>query len=674
CAVTACHSTGDACESAHDCQGDQICSNGVCTLHDGSAPAPLGHACGTSGDCAQGLGCTTDSYGFPAGMCTDACSTSADCATNATCADVRATAAHARLCVPTCKAPADCRSGYTCCAALGGGCVPTGMCPDDGVAASATLGQGCSVTSDCGAGETCFNSPDFPGGFCSRNCDEAGQKGCPTAARCVESPLGAMCMPTCTGTCRSGTGNYTCAARTGSADSVCGPSTPIARTCAPPGSPFLVNGGTAGPASAPATCVRPDASSAVPFAQVQRLGTHRVNDVVSFTVPANAGAVNLVSQSVSSVDTITYNGFTLGNTVVPTLVKTPDGVTIFDDSVALKNDLSTETVYYGTSSPSTGVMSIPNTTAALNTLASGGALPAGTWQFTVNDYANECVNTSGCTGGSSQSTYDIQVIVKPRVPQTTATIDVAFYLVGVNSLTAATAVSNTSVQRMVKTLGALFANFGLCMGTVTFYDVPAWAKAKYATSIDADKDGVCDALSQMFTLSKSANSLNFFLVQDISSSNAGGEVVGIDGTIPGPSSLGGTVHSGAAVSASDLFSGSCGLSTSFSACGADRVAYIAAHEAGHWLGMYHTSEATGDSFDSLADTGTCVCKSCAPAGQQAACGASSSPTYVTPAMCSKSGNCTGGDNLMFWQLDPSYSKGNVSAQQGQVARANLVAQ
>jgi hypothetical protein len=315
-------------------------------------------------------------------------------------------------------------------------------------------------------------------------------------------------------------------------------------------------------------------------------------------------------------------------------------------------------------------MTIPNTTAGLDTLASGGVLPAGVWKFVVNDFAAECANTQDCTGGTSESTYDLSVLLK-GAPQASGTVDVAFYLVG-GTLNAGAAATNARVQRMVSTFGAIFANLGLCLGTVTFHDVPAWAKAKYATSIDADKDGPCDALSQMFTLARSSNTLNFFLVEAISSSSAGGQVVGIDGTIPGPSTLGGTVHSGAAVTGADLLSGTCtGTTPNFSSCGADRVAYIAAHEAGHWLGLYHTSEAGGADFDPLSDTSVCNCQVCGKT--PAKCGADQGPTLVSAADCSTV-SCGGGDNLMFWQLDESVSKGRASAQQGRVARANAVVQ
>jgi hypothetical protein len=139
----------------------------------------------------------------------------------------------------------------------------------------------------------------------------------------------------------------------------------------------------------------------------------------------------------------------------------------------------------------------------------------------------------------------------------------------------------------------------------------------------------------------------------------------VDGTIPGPSGFGGTVKGGAAVSIADLAAGTCETSFSPAQCGADSVAYIAAHEGGHWLGLYHTSEQDGETFDPLADTAACKCQACVPAAQVPQCGAS---TVVLGANCSQGTQvCGAASNLMFWLLDAN-SHGLVSPQQGTIMR------
>jgi hypothetical protein len=104
-------------------------------------------------------------------------------------------------------------------------------------------------------------------------------------------------------------------------------------------------------------------------------------------------------------------------------------------------------------------------------------------------------------------------------------------------------------------------------------------------------------------------------------------------------------------------------------CGPDEVAFIGAHETGHFLGLFHTTEQEGADFDPLTDTPKCPCLNCASAIDLPKC-TSSSPPLVTAGRCNVSSSCGGGDNLMFWLLSPGVSRGTLSAQQIQVMRLN----
>jgi hypothetical protein len=102
------------------------------------------------------------------------------------------------------------------------------------------------------------------------------------------------------------------------------------------------------------------------------------------------------------------------------------------------------------------------------------------------------------------------------------------------------------------------------------------------------------------------------------------------------------------------------------------VAYIAAHETGHFLGLFHTTEMEGADFDPISDTGKCPCLSCASAADKALCGKSTSrgAQLVDANQCTASATCAGGDNLMFWLLQTPASAGNLSAQQAAIMRLN----
>lgn len=442
-------------------------------------------------------------------------------------------------------------------------------------------------------------------------------------------------------------------------------------SCSAPSVGQLKSGGTAGPSQAPASCVKTVEGSSV---QAKKLGTHTVGDVLQFDVPRGTGSFTILSQAVSATDSITYSGSNLGNTVVPTLIKDPSGTVLYDDTVQSDADPSKATVFYGSESPVAGAFTIPNTTTLLHGVQSGGGLASGTWHFTVNDWAYECLTLNGCTGGSNKSQYDVQVVLRAASIPSSGTVNLGIYLVG-GSLTAASAVNDAAIARMLKTMSQFYSNAGLCLGTVTFYDVPDWAKTKYGSGLNVDDQSPCGDLSQMFTLSQPGNQLNLFLVDDMVAAQQGNAVVvGVDGSIPGPSTIGGTVNSGAAVSSADLSTTGCGSNVDVIHCGADEVAYIAAHEGGHWMGLYHPTEQNGDLFDPLSDTATCSCTSCAPSSQQSSCTQNnpnaSSPTLMEGSWCTTS-SCGGGENLMFWVIS-STSRGTLTSDQGGVVRANPV--
>jgi hypothetical protein len=431
---------------------------------------------------------------------------------------------------------------------------------------------------------------------------------------------------------------------------------------------------------------------------------HTVGDVMSFVVPQGTASITIVEQAIQAPDTVTFGitGANLSfddttvNTAVPHTVNSPDGSIGFDsvrDGQLLLPDYTGLPVYFFSLAPATGTLTIPNTTKGLSLVGATG-LPSGTWTAQISDWAYECaagigkgVTFDSCTQGSSDSTYDVTVIAKPMsggIPSS-GTLDVVLNLVATSvgaptpqPLNAAEAPSDGDVQRMVRTLQALYAKQSIAVN-VTYQDAPPDVQQRYATGVDIGQIGACSDLSQLFTKGVTGkNVLNIFLVSTLVQTTSSGRVttVGVDGTIPGPASIGGTVASGAVVSVADLRSGAskCGGTIDVTGCGADATAYIIAHEAGHFLGLYHLTEKYGFEFDPLAGTPTCKCTSCSRLPSTCADPAQGPPTStsatVTVSEClSASTGCGGGDNLMFW-LIASGSVGNLVDEQGQVMRAN----
>jgi hypothetical protein len=467
--------------------------------------------------------------------------------------------------------------------------------------------------------------------------------------------------------------------------------------------PTLVVGGL-NPAPDPgATCVKAVRDSGLepvppaPFGWID-LGEVDVGGVVAFAVPAGTASITLVEQWVSGgpdsgTVVVLSGGRAAGydNAAVIGELRDPSSAVVYNDfHTNAPADGSGDLVFVGLPQGVTGTLTYPNTSASLLALGPGGVAP-GDWTALVSDYAYECwlaaqdppppgLAAIHCSPESQRNDgrYRLFALTRPMVAGSSSPIpdrgvlDVAFHIVDATSpvigIDAAGAVADPRVARMVETYGAVLANAGVCIGTVTFYDAPDWARSRFATGVSDLDTGACSNLSQLFTLSiPSARTLDLFLVSQILSFGTA-TTLGIDGSIPGPATVNGTVASGAVVSAEDLFAGTCpppGDPISLATCGADLVGYVAAHESGHFLGLYHVTEADGAHFDPLSDTPQCACG--------LFCGFSSSECAagLAASRCDQHyQQCSGGGNLMFWALSRSTSAGYLSPGQAQVVRTS----
>jgi hypothetical protein len=533
-----------------------------------------------------------------------------------------------------------------------------------------------TCTTGCAPGLSCIQNSDFPGGGCTTACTTGK---CPSGTVC--SPLlssgESFCLQKCaTGGCP---GSLVCTAT--SDGQVCLPSSePVALPVSCSAPQLLV-----GPASGPSTdpgCRLPVVGSALPPGDVQQLGSHSPGERVSFNMPAGAAGFSIVSQAVSG-----QNAFidcpgqgVLANVPVPSPISTPQGATFFDINANLPTDLTTASLLFfsvGGQQPYTAALTFPNTTGGLDMVFDGG-LPGGQWSFDVNDFANVTQGPGGCDAGTLRNTYDVAVVVTPGPLPATGQMAVDVYL-ATKLFAAANAVNNPGVQAFAKRYASFYENAGVCVSTLTFHDLPPWAVTKFR-SIDVDDDvdqDPCSNFRQMFTLAQSGRTMALFFVDDMVASGEppGDSIVGKDGAIPGNATYNGTIAGGSAVLAADINStGGCNAGFNPTSCGPDEVATIGAHETGHFLGLFHTTEQTGDSFDSLTDSAACVCALCeTDPGQLAACSQNPDggmPTLVDNAVCSGATQQCGGANLlMFWILTTS-STGAISPQEAAVMRAN----
>ncbi len=157
--------------------------------------------------------------------------------------------------------------------------------------------------------------------------------------------------------------------------------------------------------------------------------------------------------------------------------------------------------------------------------------------------------------------------------------------------------------------------------------------------------GVYMELPGLFRLSAGAGNaaINLFFLKDIDPRPDDGEPEAEAGGIPGPLGMQGTGSSGIAIA------------TNMMAGDPERLGRTLAHEIGHYLGLFHTSEADGSVLDALADTPECRSE------------------RDTGGDGLDVGDCQGfgADNLMFW----ARTSGTVlTPDQQAVLRAALVLQ
>ena len=231
-------------------------------------------------------------------------------------------------------------------------------------------------------------------------------------------------------------------------------------------------------------------------------------------------------------------------------------------------------------------------------------------------------------------------------------------------------------------LSGLFAKAGITVRDTTYATLPATVLATYATGVDISSLDACAPLSQLFRNGTSGQSLNVFFVSSFKGADVvtGKVVVGLDGSIPGPATTGGSTGSGVAVSTVDLRFNTgtnfCGGALNLN-CGADLTAYFIAHEAGHYLGLSHTSELYGYRFDAVSDTSRCPCSACKATSEVCATSdatVTNTSHTMTVAECTRTTTCGGGDNLMFWTLSSAGSKGSLSTEQARIMLANPLVQ
>ena len=306
------------------------------------------------------------------------------------------------------------------------------------------------------------------------------------------------------------------------------------------------------------------------------------------------------SFSVSEITQTTGNGYKIGSFVVPSnglsftlsIFSDNNSLVYFasltdPDASKLLDNTSTPNIYaqtsgFGALNYGGGSMLVP--------YSSSFSAKAGTWSFIASN--NDRVYLGLRTGSTPSST----------------TISIQPYITG-------TTWSASDISAALTVMSNIYSTNGI---TLTIKDTITISESQYSTISSSFSNSTTSALISQ----GSTDTVNLFFVDDQLAGESA--AYGVSGGLPGPTGI------------ASSWNGVLNFLTAHATgttLNTQLLGETAAHEMGHWLGLYHTSESTGTSFDPLSDTAEC------PISRD-----NDSDGKVYPEEC----DGYGADNVMFW--------------------------
>ena len=180
-------------------------------------------------------------------------------------------------------------------------------------------------------------------------------------------------------------------------------------------------------------------------------------------------------------------------------------------------------------------------------------------------------------------------------------LDLNVYFVGLDNLDATNGPTDPDLQEVLAGFDNIYQQAGFNLGNVRYYDVDPNVATRF--SFVRDTNALPELVAESIRPGTSIDdvlSVNVFFVRGIA-----GSVLGVSQGLPGAAGWHGAPGSGVIFTSQYLGSTTRdGFGNSVD--GNTFTAQVMAHEVGHFLGLFHTSEQTGRSHDPLDDTPECT--------------------------------------------------------------------